>query len=979
MSRKQKATELVETVKSLMESDTGLRKSQIKALHQFTDREEAPYRGIFNLATGVGKTRVMSMLALAHLQNNPDSQIVVGIPSMELFQQEMDAFQDYKDFQDKQRKRLKYPALSIPEHLDMGAFNQFKKDTTSQIIFTTYQSLEKLSQRMDTSKVGLLLLDEAHHVVSEKRSNAVNTFTNAIHYGMTATPWYSPERNAENVLGEILAKVDIVDAIKETALAEFKNVLMVSNLSVDLSKVAKDKITGDYKEEDFCKAILQAMRGNSANSGNEENWKEAHHYIAKEVAKFYHDYIDEHVGTLNGKKCLINCRSQEEARIQAQELNKLFGHMVARVHTSDECDSQTIQDFVDGDLPIVCQVGKLTEGFDMPNLDMTINYPTASFVREAQGAARCIRLPKTKDPKIPPKKMGLVVDIAFKHPEYNNIVDAIRHNKQILFQDIVGIPFVQHDDEELQLEEMPEEELRNLGGGRGVSPVGRVSFTIISNARELIRLTREAKKIEEERAQEEAKLRDGFTSGNVAKILGIKIDTARNLIDRYEGKKIINPETGKEEACTKMMKNSVGSPCLGLTRLGFKKVLKDWEEEHKGYTSTDIAKELNISQTTAGSLIAHYKGKKILNSETGEEEACTKMMKNSAGLPCLGLTKIGFEKAIKDWEEEHEGVVLCEVAKKMGINKATARKLIDHYEGKKVINPETGEEEDCTKMVTPLTGKPTLGFTKLGFEKALKDWKEEHEGVSLTEVVKKIGICQNAARKLIDSYEGKKIINPETGEEEACTKMMKNSTGLPCLGFTRLGFEKALKDREEEQKVIALIVVAKKIGISKDTARKLINRYEGKIVINPETGEEEACTKMMKNSAGLPCLGLTRLGFKKVLKDWEKEHEGVTLNKVIEQMGISEPTARKLIDSYEGKKIINPETGEEEPCTKMVTPPTGRPSLGFTKLGWKLVLKEYKKKQERTTSSTLRPRLKAGSAKGQQKAPSPRKPVTPEI
>jgi hypothetical protein len=98
---------------------------------------------------------------------------------------------------------------------------------------------------------------------------------------------------------------------------------MVSNLSVDLSKVQKD-YTGDYKEKDYCEAILSAMRGNSANSGNVENWQEAHHYIAQEVARFYHDYVDENVGVLSGKKCLINCRSQEEARIQAQELNKLF-------------------------------------------------------------------------------------------------------------------------------------------------------------------------------------------------------------------------------------------------------------------------------------------------------------------------------------------------------------------------------------------------------------------------------------------------------------------------------------------------------------------------------------------------------------------------------------------------------------------------------------------------------------------------------
>ena len=175
--------------------------------------------------------------------------------------------------------------------------------------------------------------------------------------------------------------------------------------------------------------------------------------------------------------------------------------MVAQVHTSDECDSKTIQDFKNGDLPIVCQVGKLTEGFDMPNLDMTINYPTASFVREAQGAARCLRLPKvdSKTPGIMPKKMGLVVDIAFKHPDYDNIVDAIRQNGQILFQDVVGAPIAQHDDKRLRVEEINPKNLKTLRDKVSKEDDERLSFTVISHAQELMRLTREANKLADER------------------------------------------------------------------------------------------------------------------------------------------------------------------------------------------------------------------------------------------------------------------------------------------------------------------------------------------------------------------------------------------------------------------------------------------------------------------------------------------------
>ena len=188
MKRKENTKKLIEMVKELMKSDTNLRHSQVKALHQFTDSSEMPERGIFNLATGVGKTRIMSMLALAHLENNPDSQIIVAVPNVELFQQELDAFQEYRNFQEKKRKELGMHSLDVPERLDMGVFNQFDKNTTSPIIFTSYHSLENLAHSMDRKKVGLLLLDEAHHAISERRHSAVDSFTNAMHYGMTATP-----------------------------------------------------------------------------------------------------------------------------------------------------------------------------------------------------------------------------------------------------------------------------------------------------------------------------------------------------------------------------------------------------------------------------------------------------------------------------------------------------------------------------------------------------------------------------------------------------------------------------------------------------------------------------------------------------------------------------------------------------------------------------------------------------------------------
>ena len=60
--------------------------------------------------------------------------------------------------------------------------------------------------------------------------------------------------------------------------------------------------------------------------------------------------------------------------------------------------------------------------------------------------------------------MGLVIDIAFEHPDYDNVVDAIRANHQVLFQSVDGVesPVIQHIDESLQVEELNKAKLEEL-------------------------------------------------------------------------------------------------------------------------------------------------------------------------------------------------------------------------------------------------------------------------------------------------------------------------------------------------------------------------------------------------------------------------------------------------------------------------------------------------------------------------------------
>ena len=415
--------QLVDGIKSFLPI-SDLRPAQKDIFDEFLSRvDENLTKGFFDLATGFGKTRMMNVLAEGYLSHNPKGKVVVVVPTQSLIKDENGEGM-IKRFQD-------FHQMYHSEPLSIGSFYTYGKDITSNVIVTTYSSLNAFVNKINPKDVGLLLLDEAHHSLSQSRMDAIKEFSNACCYGLTATPAYSPDKSLENLLGSVIAEMNTVQAVKDGLLTPCKNVLLSSKIKVDLSSVSKMN-TGEYNEAELEKALSQALKSYQEN-GNAKNWKNVHELIANEIAVFYQNYVDETVGKVQGKKCMINCRSQAEAKLQARALNKLFGKTIAGTWTTNTKDKTILNKFVNGDLPILCQVGKLSEGFDMPELDMCINYPTCSRVVEAQRGGRVLRLDPENE-----NKFALIVDIVFAHPDYDNPILSSHANGQVLYRDITN-------------------------------------------------------------------------------------------------------------------------------------------------------------------------------------------------------------------------------------------------------------------------------------------------------------------------------------------------------------------------------------------------------------------------------------------------------------------------------------------------------------------------------------------------------------
>lgn len=138
------------------------------------------------LPTGMGKTAIAVLLAIARLRSYPKSKILFLAPTRPLVQQHKDSFQDMTSWEDK----------------DLAIFTgQVKPDLRKQlwvdstIIFSTPQGMENdiINKNIDLSTVSLLIFDEAHKAVGDYAYNFIaQQYSKQAKYprvmGLTASP-----------------------------------------------------------------------------------------------------------------------------------------------------------------------------------------------------------------------------------------------------------------------------------------------------------------------------------------------------------------------------------------------------------------------------------------------------------------------------------------------------------------------------------------------------------------------------------------------------------------------------------------------------------------------------------------------------------------------------------------------------------------------------------------------------------------------
>lgn len=210
-----------------------------------------------------------------------------------------------------------------------------------------------------------IIIDEAHHAVSDSYQRVLNYFENARVLGVTATPDRGDMRELGSVFDSLAYEYTLPQAIKEGYLSPIKAVTIP--LQLDLSGVTIQ--SGDFKPSDLDNALDPYL-----------------YQIADEMMKY-----------CANKKTVVFLPLIKTSQKFRDILNSK-GFKAAEVNGDSDDRAEVLEDFDKGRYNVLCNSMLLTEGWDCPSVDCVIVLrPTKVRSLYCQMVGRGTRLCEGKD------------------------------------------------------------------------------------------------------------------------------------------------------------------------------------------------------------------------------------------------------------------------------------------------------------------------------------------------------------------------------------------------------------------------------------------------------------------------------------------------------------------------------------------------------------------------------------------------------
>lgn len=288
----------------------------------FKEWDEGNSKTLLVLPTGCGKTIVFAKIVEECVRRG--ERVLVLAHRGELLNQAAD-------------KIMKVTGLGCAvEKAEESCLNSWYRVVVGSV--QTLMRQKRLSQ-FSEDYFDTIIIDEAHHSISDSYQNVLNHFDDSKVLGVTATPDRGDMKNLGQVFDSLAYEYTLPKAIKEGYLSPIK--AQTIPLKLDLTGVSTQ--AGDFKASDIDTALDPYLL-----------------QIADEMLKYCAD-----------RKTVVFLPLVKTSQKFAAILNAK-GFKAAEVNGNSSDRAEVLSDFENGKYNVLCNSMLLTEGWDCPSVDCVI-------------------------------------------------------------------------------------------------------------------------------------------------------------------------------------------------------------------------------------------------------------------------------------------------------------------------------------------------------------------------------------------------------------------------------------------------------------------------------------------------------------------------------------------------------------------------------------------------------------------------------
>lgn len=335
------------------------RGAQIEALYQLKNtRLDGNDKGLVVAATGIGKTYLAAFDSIGF------DRVLFIAHREEILRQAYESFKNirsdklinYEKIDLESENKVADPCennkiRNLDKEYNMGFFMNSEKDTTSDIIFASVQSLGKKEYLNEDyfakDSFDYIVIDEFHHAVSKNYQNIINYFEPKFMLGLTATPERLDNKDVFSVCDyNVVYEVNLKSAIDKGWLVPFRYYGIYDD-SVNYEEI--DFKNGKYNEKQLEDALSINKRA---------------------------DLIIGHYKKYKSSRALGFCTSKLHAEFMARYFNEQ-GIKACAVYSGKEGKyneerSIALKKLRDKDIQVIFSVDMFNEGLDVKSIDMVM-------------------------------------------------------------------------------------------------------------------------------------------------------------------------------------------------------------------------------------------------------------------------------------------------------------------------------------------------------------------------------------------------------------------------------------------------------------------------------------------------------------------------------------------------------------------------------------------------------------------------------